>query len=317
MQSVEFGEGPQPVRDMSRAHWQRGIGNIVFSELAISLMDDNFASITDERILSASYSGSSHALGNARPDGSPPDLDVHLQVWANAFDLSRMLFESPSHTEIITLDPETLSEIRHHTHAGDDYAVLEEGMGSQSVFPINLSMLLAREAKNQGISGFETGSLDQIAKFIDRPDFRDLVDVAASAQNGFWGTYANTISPPGLIPGKFEGVPRTEIEFDFVDGSVYFSQNFRASMRGAIVRNNLMGDSSTEDSVVSRPSSGCPVRHEQPAVSSINRKDALRVLGETFGKKPDELLQKRDESAIQHGITLLSILFKRADKILD
>ncbi len=173
-----------------------------------------------------------------------------------------------------------------------------------------MARVISQQATAQEIGGFATDSLTSIAQVLRRPDFKNIVNTSALTRNGVWGAFATN---PRLDFSRHPSKPVLDLEF--TDGQVALSAEFSGYLRNQLSRVNQEGKSFGRD-IMSRVSSGCPVRHThaQFTDSSGDRKN-LRILSSYFGKPTEELLVPREQSVISRFLDVQANILDQADAI--
>ncbi|HSW98931.1 MAG TPA: hypothetical protein VLF71_03780 [Candidatus Saccharimonadales bacterium] len=292
-------------RDLSRAQLQRSVETAVVRQTCDPYMAARASSLEALDFESLALVGEIRALGFE--DNSP--------TWGMAQATAEALFKpgdlqlpaKPTETGILDILAE---EYAYHPTIKQ---VLDEGLAAQAHFPIRLAYDISQAARGQGVPGFETKTLGDIARLLRRPDFRQVVDEAAFTNNGVWEQYStvpgqkyeaqNVYERPGTTrPSKIE------VKFDG-HGMVGWTPEWQAYLKNRLQGVNHQGDrpkGNDRNAMVQSDSSssGCPARHRRAHFTGKADVVWLGILGTYFDKPPGELLRTHQLSVIEQGLDL-------------
>lgn len=296
-----FGRQEPGGRDMSRAHWQRSVGHVLMSELTERFFDDYLQPVTEEVI---EASERTVARWNRESPCDP--------VWARAHAVSRELFQVHPGSDLIPDNKDLEAQAGRYTHNLYIEASLSEGLETQTFFPLNLASQVSRVAAKQGIEGFETGSLTEIATVLLRPDFQEVTKDSAFTKNGVWGPFATTqlsdYWPLNSDPNQ---------DITFISGKVAYSSELNRYLKRRMSNVNQEGVSFRAN-VTFLTSSGCPVRHDRAHFTdSAEDRRNLQILSKYFNKTVNELLAPRAENIIVRGLNVQAGILEQAAAYYD
>lgn len=285
---------------MERAHMQRTALVVISREISAPF-----------------YADCERRAGRLIPESAFPD-PTEQNPWPAAEHISSRIFDSY---------PKFIQEKRHRginhlmslTYGRDVEIVFDEAIRSQTHFPLHLARDITNVAAGEGARGYEIGSLGDIARFLRRPDFREMVDTAAFTANGVWGRYSTDYH--GVFSGgrdPDEGWTGIAFAFNHTAGTVDFTPSFKAFLRRKLAAVNAEGISVGGHSVTSSTSSGCPARRLRPSfTASEDDQQTVRLLADHFHITPEAVIATHGINAIDKGIDLLADTLARLQQEID
>lgn len=295
-------------RDMGRPHIQRSVGAVVAREVCAAFFEEQRAGMdsidTDKIIEWSMRQMDAHSTGAVLAIAQTLSLAIFYPV------RGELPFQSRHADEIDTI-------FFDNSFSTSMPEAMREGLLAQAHFPLNLARDISAAAAEKGKTGFETGTLMEIASVVRRPDFREMVDEASLTANGVWGGYSTSFEKLHRF-GRMDDADRlgfdiaapAGLEFIFTaGGSVQFAPEIRAYLRERLRVVNKAGITYDphEGGIDAAPSSGCPARHLRAHFTkNSSDKHNLALLEDLFGKPSEAVLQPYDQSVIEAGLDLLA-----------
>lgn len=289
---------PEPQRDMSRPHFQRTVSVVMSRELMGQHYElrrtQDVAETLDVKFLTRRAEVLKHYHRNPSA------------VWQLAQLVSAATLDAERGVTGVTEPPYAIENLwDQYNHAHSAMVTMHEGIETQTFMPLRLAQDVWHAASEQGQSGFEANSLEDVAAMLRRPDFRRLVDKAAFTANGVWESYSVT---PAADFWSRTREARLEFVFD-AEGNVDFSPKFNAFLLKMLRKVNEKGLSpaDTGGNVSEASSAGCPARRLRPSFTKSQQDRIwLGMLSDYFQKSPEELQATHESSVIDQGLDLVA-----------
>jgi hypothetical protein len=289
-------------RDLSRAHWQRSVGAVVFRELgdvqftAPPLPDSEIAPLVQA------------AAQKSADLGDDPQWTTAQSI------LYHTLLRHSLPAGVLSSGTAIGDGLARHTFYRTPHRIMMEAIEAQVYYPLNLAHLVCHRAAVQGVAGYQVKRYGDIAGLLRRSDLRQMIDQSALTRNGVLQHMTSGGVPPENMASRqpFSEFESAGVLFDAA-GSVTFHQDIRDFFLAALRHNNARGLSG-EYQVDVQSSSGCPARHKQPHFTGSHEDtSALAALSQTFGKPESELIAVRPQSAIESGLDWMAGMLEHLD----
>jgi hypothetical protein len=218
------------------------------------------------------------------------------------------------------LHEHALADMRRFTFAKSLPDLVAEGLQTQAYFPLNL-LRLAHQERPEGTPS-PTASVEHIADQYTAPWFQKLIVTASSASNGTWGPLSDTqesndhlLLTPWLYELKKSKTPIFRFNRSSEALTFDFTPEFRQEIRDEkIRRNNEARENSFADESWNLGSTdGCPVNRARPGYIKPEDMDAFQTI---YNLTPDELRQRKNESAIVFGLNQTADYLRQAMAIV-
>jgi hypothetical protein len=298
----------EPGRDLSRGHLERSVGAAITNQVMVPYYADCQAPLRDINTLEVEVRGIILAK----------QQQLRHKAWGMAQVVTGMVMnpgglQLPNNNERYAVD----DLVAEGMFGGSIAYSMREGVETQAHFPIRLAHDISKNAKAQRVRGFRATNLHDIAAMLRRPDFREMVDTAASTANGIWGAYSTSYTMP--LPPTDNEVPPLGFMFDR-DGSVHFSPQMEEYLHNAVQGVNRKGapvipSSPKRDAA----SSGCPARRLKPTfLNTAQDTERLELLARYFDTTPEAIVKPLKTNVITQGLDITADALEYVDnKILD
>jgi len=311
---------PQSSPDVTRAHWLRSEGMVIFDALTHNHMKQIIAGCDENRLRSFAYAGR-----------TPVPTDPYEQ-WDEATDIAfgvvNDLFSEYLPDEEVQLSiPEGLVKYSVVTDREENHRflfrsvsdALRESLHTAANFPLALLTAASMRRTERGELPLAV-TLQDMADVMRKDWFKQQVDIAAFTANGIWEGQATQ------RPNQHNGNMTKLVEVDFieVDGEIRFAFTDRAQRRlidGLRKRNSEYLKQWRDkpyhtDTTRSGSTSGCPARHAAPRFHDTeDDRRRLKELAYIFKTHPRYLLDERPQNAINWSIDQFAGLLEKIHQL--